>query len=168
MLSAFPRRQHGLATGLWGALGTLAAIIGPPLGGVLIEYASWNWIFFMNVPIGLIAIVTALLVVPELRRDRDSTSIDLAGILLSATAIGCLILAIIEGNSWGWGSPAIIGLLIGTALLGGLFVWWEGRVDHPMLDLRLFRIRPFTAAMLMTIVGGVAMGGGTLLLSSSW
>ena len=82
LLSAFPQREHGLATGLWGSLGTVAAIIGPPIGGVLIQYATWNWIFFMNVPIGIVAIAISLLVVPELRRDEDGAGIDLPGILL--------------------------------------------------------------------------------------
>jgi EmrB/QacA subfamily drug resistance transporter len=164
LLSAFPRHQHGLATGLWGAIGTLAAIIGPPLGGVLIEYASWSWIFFMNVPIGIVAVAVSVAVVPELRRDQDGAGIDLPGILLSGVALGCLILAIVEGNNWGWTSPAIIGLFVTAVVLGGAFVWWERRCPRPMLDLALFRIRPFSAANVMTIIGSIGMSGGTLML----
>jgi EmrB/QacA subfamily drug resistance transporter len=164
LLSAFPQREHGLATGLWGSLGTVAAIIGAPIGGVLIEYATWNWIFFMNVPIGIVAIAISLLVVPELRRDEDGAGIDLPGIVLSGVAIGCLILAIIEGADWGWGSAREIGLLVSAVVLSVGFVLWEKRAPRPMLDLALFRITPFSASTLMMIVGAVGMGGGMLLL----
>lgn len=164
LLSAFPARQHGLATGLWGSLGTLAAIIGPPLGGVLIQYASWHWIFFLNVPIGVVAVGIALFVVPELRRDQGGTGIDLPGILLSGTAIGCLILAIIQGNGWGWGSPPVIALLAAAVVLFAGFTWWEKRALRPMLDLDLFRIRPFSASTVMMVIGAIGMGGGMLLV----
>jgi EmrB/QacA subfamily drug resistance transporter len=164
LLSAFPAREHGLATGLWGSLGTVAAIIGPPIGGVLIQYATWNWIFFMNVPIGIVAIAISLFVVPELRRDQDGAGIDFPGILLSGTAIGCLVLAIIEGADWGWASAREISLLVAAVVLSAGFVLWEKRAARPMMDLALFRIVPFSASTLMMIVGSVGIGGGMLLL----
>lgn len=164
LLSAFPARQHGFATGLWGSLGTLAAIIGPPIGGVLIEYASWHWIFFMNVPIGVVAVGISLFTVPELRRDRDGAGIDLPGIVLSAAAIGTLILAVIQGAEWGWDSARIIGLLVAAVLFSGTFVFWEKRATRPMLDLALFRIVPFSASTVIMIIGAVGMGGGMLML----
>ncbi len=164
LLSAFPPREHGLATGLWGSLGTLAAIIGPPIGGVLIQYASWRWIFFMNVPIGIAAVGIAVFVVPEFRRDAGGAGIDLPGIVLSGAAIGCLILAIIQGDSWGWGSASVIGLLVAAVALNGLFLWWERRAPRPMLALGLFRITPFSVSTAMMIIGGIGIGGGMLLL----
>ncbi|MBN1460742.1 MAG: MFS transporter [Armatimonadetes bacterium] len=141
LLSAFPPAQHGLATGLWGAFGTLAGIIGPPVGGLLLQYASWRWIFFINVPIGIVAIGVSLLVVPELRRDTRAGGVDCLGIALSAGAIGCLILAIAEGNDWGWSSPTVLGLLAAALIFGSLFVWLEGRTKQPMVPIALFHVR---------------------------
>lgn len=163
LLGAFPPHQHGLATGLWGAIGTLAAVIGPPIGGLFIEYASWHWIFFMNVPVGIVAIILAIIVVPEMRRDTASASLDLGGIGLSAAALFCLTLAIIQGNTWQWGSPTVVGLLVASAVLLGAFLLWQRRSRSPMLNLSLFKIRSFSAANAMSVLSGVGMGGGVLL-----
>lgn len=164
LLSVFPRRQHGLATGLWGAFGNAAAIIGPPVGGVLIEYASWHWIFFMSVPVGIAAAVMTFLFVPEMRRDTAESTLDFGGIGLSALALFCLTLGIIQGNAWGWGSPPVIGLLAGAVTFLALFLLWQNRARSPMLDLRLFKIRPFSAANVMGVFGGIGLAGSTLLL----
>jgi EmrB/QacA subfamily drug resistance transporter len=162
LLGAFPRRQHGLATGLWGALGQAAAILGPPVGGLLIGYASWHWIFFMNVPLGVIAVVTGFLFVPEMRRDAESPGLDLPGIGLSAATLFCLTLAIIQGNTWGWRSVEVLALLAGFVVLLAAFLVWEYRSRSPMLNLRLFRIRPFSAASGMSLIGGVGMAAGLM------
>jgi len=164
LLSVFPRHQHGLATGLWGAFGNAAAIIGPPVGGVLIEYASWHWIFFMSVPVGVAAAVMTFLFVPEMRRDTAESTLDYGGIGLSAAALFCLTLGIIQGNAWGWGSPAVLGLLAGAAIFLVLFLLWQYRARSPMLDLRLFKIRPFSTANAMGVFGGIGLAGSTLLL----
>lgn len=164
LLGAFPAHQHGLATGLWGAMGTLAGVAGPPIGGLLIEYASWHWIFFMNVPVGIVAVLMAILFVPEVRRDTKSASLDVAGIGLSTAALFCLTLALVQGNSWHWDSAPVIGLFLATAVLFALFVLWEHRSRSPMLDLRLFRIKAFSSSNAMGVVGGIGMGGSTLLL----
>jgi EmrB/QacA subfamily drug resistance transporter len=164
LLSVFPRRQHGLATGLWGAFGNAAAIIGPPVGGVLIEYASWHWIFFMSVPVGIAAAVMTFLFVPEMRRDAAESTLDFGGIGLSAVALFCLTLGIIEGNAWGWGSPPVLGLLAGAVIFLAVFLLWQNRAPSPMLDLRLFTIRPFSAANAMGVFGGIGLAGSTLLL----
>lgn len=164
LLAVFPRHQHGLATGLWGAFGNVAAVIGPPVGGVLIEYASWHWIFFLNVPVGITAVVMAYLFVPEMKRDTADSSLDFGGIGLSALALFCLTLGIIQSNAWGWGSVPVLGLLSGAVVSLGLFLFWQNRARSPMLDLSLFRIRPFSAANSMGVVGGIGMAGATLLI----
>jgi len=164
LLGAFPSYQHGLATGLWASIGTVAAIAGPPVGGLLIEYASWHWIFFMNVPVGIAAVVMALLLVPEIRRDTKSASLDLPGIALSTAALFCLTLAIVQGNTWRWGSPVIVSLLVAAVVLVGLFLLWEHRFRSPMFELSLFKIRAFSSSNAMGVIGGVGMGGVTLLM----
>ena len=164
LMAAFPAHQHGAAVGLWGALGSVAAAVGPTLGGLIVEYLSWHWIFFVNIPVGIVAIAMALWIIPEHRPNRHAEGIDLPGILISAAGLFCLVLALIQGNSWGWGSPAIVGLFVVAAVSYPVFVWWERRTPSPMFDFRLLRIRSFTAANTAMFFVGAAMGGSLFLL----
>ena len=164
VLGAFPRRLQGTAVGLWGALGTVAAAVGPTLGGVLVTYASWHWIFFVNVPVGIAATVFALLVIPERRQEGVRGSIDIPGIAISAIGLLLLTLALIEGSVWGWTSPRILGLFAAAVISYPLFLWWELRAEQPMFPLKLLRIRSFTAANSAMMLIGMAMGGTFLIL----
>ncbi len=164
LLAAFPRRQHGLAVGVWGAMGTVAAALGPTLGGILIEYLSWHWIFFINIPVGVVALVMAAILIPERRPNRHAQGIDVPGILVSAIGLFCLVLALIEGNGWGWSSVRIVGLFAVALVSFPLFAWWELHTPSPMFDFRLLRIRSFTAANTSMMFIGAAMGGTMFLL----
>lgn len=165
MLGVFPRSQHGMAVGLWAALGSIAAALGPGLGGVLVTYGSWHWIFFVNVPIGIIALVAAAILVPESHGAEGSgVGVDVPGIALSAVGIFAITLALVQGNLWGWMSGRVLGLFALWAATVVLFAVWELRTSSPMLDLRLFRIRPFTAANASMLLVGTAMGGAIFLL----
>jgi len=166
LLGVFPREQQGMAVGLWGALGTVAAAVGPSLGGLLVTYASWHWIFLVNVPIGVVALLLAYSVVPEVRHPEKAgqEGLDVAGIVLAAFGLFCLTLALIQGNSWGWGSAAIIALFVMAFASYPLFVWWELRTRHPMFDFKLLRIRSFTAANMAMLFMGMAMGGTFLMV----
>lgn len=165
MLGVFPRSQHGMAVGLWAGLGSIAAALGPGLGGVLVTYGSWHWIFFVNVPIGIIALVAAAILVPESRgAEGTGAGVDVPGIALSAVGIFALTLALVQGNQWSWMSGRVLGLFALWAATIALFIVWELRTSSPMLDLRLFRIRPFTAANASMLLIGTAMGGAIFLL----
>ena len=165
VLGAFPRHQQGMAVGLWGALGTAAAAVGPTLGGILVTYGSWHWIFFVNVPIGLLAVVFASAVIPASVGQRSAEGgIDIPGIVISASGLFMLTLALVQGNSWGWTSPQILALFAGAIIAYPLFVWWEARTTHPMFPLKLLRIRSFTAANSAIMFIGIAMGGTFLLV----
>ncbi len=164
LMGAFPKRQHGQAVALWGALGTVAAAIGPTLGGLLVTYVSWKWIFFVNVPIGVGALIFALAVVPEVRRAEGGQGIDLVGILLAAGGLFCFTLGLIQGNDWGWTSARIVALLVVAVATFPVFYWWETRRQDPMFDFRLMRIRSFAAANTAQAGIGTAMGGAMLLL----
>jgi EmrB/QacA subfamily drug resistance transporter len=168
VLGAFPRHQQGMAVGLWGALGTAAAAVGPTLGGLLVTYGGahgWKWIFFVNVPIGAAAVVFALLVVPHrVHGGHTEGGIDVPGIAVSAGGLFLLTLALVQGNSWGWTSPAVIALFVAAVACYPLFVWWELRTAHPMFPLELLRIRSFTAANSAIMFVGMAMGGTFLLV----
>jgi EmrB/QacA subfamily drug resistance transporter len=164
LFTVFPRHQQGMAVGLWGGLGAVAAAIGPTLGGVLSQYASWHWVFLINVPIGAIALAICWWVVPKGRGRRTSTGIDAVGVVVSAAGLFCLVLALIEANTWGWTSPKTLGLFAVAVASGVLFVWWELRIPAPMFDFRLLRIRSFTAANTTMLLVGATLGGGLFLL----
>ena len=132
VMSVFPRRQQGMAVGLWGALGTVAAAVGPSLGGLLIEYVSWHWVFFINVPVGLIALALAWWVVPSLREKSGAARFDVLGVAISATGLFCLVLALIQTSAWGWTSGRTLALFTAAVVSFPLFVWWEVRSPSPM------------------------------------
>ncbi len=165
VLGAFPRRQQGMAVGIWGALGTAAAAVGPTLGGVLVTYGHWSWIFFVNIPVGIFAVVVCGIVVPaHVRKARSAGGIDIPGIVISGLGLFMLTLGLVQGNSWGWTSPAIIGLLVAAVATFPLFMWWEMRNPSPMFPVKLLRIRSFTAANTSIMFIGMAMGGTFLMV----
>jgi len=165
VLGAFPRRQQGMAVGIWGALGTAAAAVGPTLGGVLVTYGHWSWIFFVNIPVGIFAVVVCSIVIPARAKQAPSGGgLDIPGIAISGLGLFMLTLGLVQGNSWGWSSPAIVGLLVAAALTFPLFMWWELRTPSPMFPVKLLRIRSFTAANTSIMFIGMAMGGTFLMV----
>jgi len=164
VLGAFPRRQQGTAVGIWGALGTAAAAVGPALGGVLVTQGHWSWIFFVNVPIGIVALIACALVIPRSRPHANEGGMDVPGMLVSGTGLFCLTLALVEGDAWGWTSVTIMALFVAAAVSFPLFMWWETRTKSPMFPVSLLRIRSFTAANTAVMFIGLAMGGTFLML----
>jgi EmrB/QacA subfamily drug resistance transporter len=164
LFSVFPRRQTGMAFGIWGSISAIAAAIGPSLGGVLIEYGSWHWVFFMNVPVGVGALIFGWFVIPKVKEVLAGSRIDFLGVVISAVGLFCLVLGLIQANEWGWTSARVLALFAVAIASYPLFMWGELRTPSPMFDFRLLRIRSFTAAnTAMTFIGG-AMGGGMFLL----
>jgi EmrB/QacA subfamily drug resistance transporter len=147
----FAPYERGTAFGLWGATTGFAVAVGPLVGGVLTEHLGWEWIFFVNVPVGLLTFAMVLLRVPEGGRDTTAR-IDWPGLVTFSGALLCLVLALIRGNDEGWGSAPILGLLAASGLLLAAFVAIELRTQAPMLDLRLFRIPAFTGAQITAFV----------------
>jgi EmrB/QacA subfamily drug resistance transporter len=143
----FAPNERGTAIGLWGATTGFAVAVGPVVGGVITEHLGWEWIFFVNVPVGLATLAMTLARVPEGERDT-SARIDWAGLVTFSGALFCLVLALIRGNDEGWGSALIVGLLAASAVLLAAFVAVELRTEAPMLDLHLFRIPAFTGAQI--------------------
>ena len=164
LFSVFPRRQTGMAFGIWGAVSATAVAVGPPLGGVLIEYGSWHWVFFINVPVGIGALIFGSAVIPKVREALAGTRIDYVGVVISAIGLFCLVLGLIQANDWGWTSARILTLFAVAIVSYPLFMWWELHTPSPMFDFRLLRIRSFTAANTAMMFIGGALGGGMFLL----
>ncbi len=163
LLAEFPTQQRALAVAVWSATGAVAAAAGPPIGGLLVQ-ASWRWVFLVNLPIGL---VTALLGARVLRESRDPDGKrfpDLAGAALLVLASSALMLVIVQGQSWGWTSVRVLGLLVGSAVLTAAFLYQSLRHRAPVLELGLFRSRAFSAANIASTLFFAAFGA--MLLSN--
>ncbi|HEY3021718.1 MAG TPA: MFS transporter, partial [Solirubrobacteraceae bacterium] len=144
--NAFPPEERGKAIGTWAGVSAMALAIGPVVGGFLVENVSWQSIFFLNLPVAALAVVVTLAAAPESRDESQRHMIDWAGIGALSVGLTALVLALVEGNSWGWGSAEIVALLVAAA--GGLatFGLIEPRVREPMVDFSLFRSKTFLGA----------------------
>ncbi|HEV7846945.1 MAG TPA: DHA2 family efflux MFS transporter permease subunit [Thermoleophilaceae bacterium] len=144
----FPPKERGTAFGIWGATTGFAVAVGPLAGGALTDAFGWEWIFLVNVPIGLATAAVSLARVPGSERDPNAR-IDWAGLVTFSSGLFCFVFALIRGNDDGWGSAKIVGLLVAAVVLLAVFVIAELRRDQPMLDLRLFRVPTFTGAQIV-------------------
>jgi len=163
LLAAFPAGRQGFAAGLFGMASTLAAALGPTLGGLLIDRWSWPAIFWFNLPVGIAGLALAAAALPRVRVPNP-LPVDLPGLGLSSAGLVCLTLALIQANDWGWTSPAILALFAGAVVLLALFVWRELTAAHPVFDLHLFRDRTFAAASAAIMTVDVAMMGCMFML----
>src|SRR6478609_4962653 len=152
-------RQRAAAVGIWSAVGALALAVGPLLGGLLSEYLSWGWIFFINVPVGLATLALAAVAIRESREDSGPRRIDVPGVIISAVALFALTFALIEGHDRGWTSPVILGAFGIAAVLGIVFVQLERRVAEPMVAMSLFRERVFSGGLVALMMWGFGLFG---------
>ena len=157
--ATFEPRERGKAIGIWAGVSALALAIGPLVGGLLTEHANWNWIFFINVPIGAVGLVTAPLLIAESRDTSLNQRPDLPGLATSALGLFALTYGFIEANTYGWGSTRIL-LAFAVAVVSlVVFVLLERSQRAPMLDLSLFRNRTFSGANTAMLFVGLAMFG---------
>jgi len=144
MITAYiPMAQKGKAMGIIMTVAALGTAIGPTIGGVLTQFLSWHWIFFINVPVGIIALFLGTKVIPATMPHDKPAGFDKAGALLIFTGLAALLFAVSEGQTLGWNSPAIIGALALAIITLGYFVWHELKAADPLLELRLFKNRNF-------------------------
>lgn len=154
--AVFASDERGKALGINAMSVALGLSLGPILGGMLTEWFAWRWVFFVNLPVGLLGIFWALRVLPDARKVAAQRFDAIGGVLVSV-ALLCLLLAITEGESWGWASVRTLALLAAFAVLGALFVMAELKVGQPLLDLRLFAIRPFSAGNASLLIAFAAL-----------
>src|SRR3954452_6702824 len=153
---AFTGRDRATAFGIWGATIGAAVAIGPLVGGALTDTLGWEWIFFVNVPIGIAAVFITLEQVDE-SKDPTPSGIDWPGAATFTAGLFMLVLALIRGNEEGWGSTLIVALFAGTVVALAAFIAVELRNDHPMFELRLFRNRTFGGASIVAFALSAAM-----------
>src|SRR5262245_8972160 len=163
LLAAFPPKQWAGAIAAWGAVSAVAAALGPPLGGLLVEAGSWRWIFVINLPVGLITVWLGLRRLRE-SRATETTPPDLPGAVLLAGATGALALALVQGETWGWGSAATLGTFAAALVFGAVLLARTRRVAAPVLEPALLRTRWVRAANAGTMAFGAALFAANLCL----
>jgi EmrB/QacA subfamily drug resistance transporter len=156
--ATFPPRERGTAIGIWAGTSALALAIGPLVGGLITEHIDWSWIFFVNVPIGVLGVGASYLFIDE-SRDETHTSLDLPGLAASALGLFALTYGLIEANTYGWTSARIVGAFVLAAASLIAFLVIERRRRDPMLPLELFRNRTYTGANLVMLLVALAMFG---------
>ena len=155
----FPPKQRGTAIGIWVGVSALALAIGPLVGGLITEHINWNWVFFINVPVGIIAIVAAFLFIDESRDTSQEQRPDIPGLALSAIGLFALTYGLIESNNYGWSSGRVVGAFVIAAVSLVSFVLVERHQRLPMLDLSLFKNRTFAGANTVMLLTALAMFG---------
>jgi EmrB/QacA subfamily drug resistance transporter len=161
--AAVSPERRGVALGAWGGIGGLAVAAGPLVGGAVVEGISWQWIFWLNVPIGLVLIPLAYLRLKETY--GPATRLDLLGLALASTGLLGIVWGLVRGNAVGWSSPEIVGSLAVGAILTTAFVLWELLAPAPMLPMRFFRSRAFSAANAASLFMFFGMFGSIFLLA---
>jgi EmrB/QacA subfamily drug resistance transporter len=163
--ATFPPRERGTAIGIWAGVSASALAIGPLIGGLLTEHVGWSSIFYVNVPIGVVAITASLLLIDESRDTSAGRRLDPFGLATSGLGLFALTYGLIEANSYGWTSPRIVGSFAIAALALAAFVVLEHRQERPMLDLGLFRNTTFVGANLVFLLVVLAMFGVLFFVS---
>ena len=162
LTAAFPIERRGMIVGVYGGLAGLAVAMGPIVGGAVTQSIDWHWIFWINVPIGVVAAILGVRLLPESYGAPER--LDLVGVGLVTAGVVSLVWALSRASDVGWSSPEVVGMLVaGAALLGG-FVVWESSVREPMVPLRLFAARDFAVGNVTTfLMSGAIFAGGLLV-----
>jgi EmrB/QacA subfamily drug resistance transporter len=162
--ATFPARERAKAIGIWAAVSGLGIAIGPVAGGWIVEHADWSWVFLVNIPFVIAALLAQRPLVPE-SRDPSAPRLDIPGFALSTAGLTALVWGVIEAPSLGWTDARIVGAFAAAVGLLGAFAAWEMRTSHPMLDVRLFRNRRFSAASGAIALSFFAMFGAIFFLT---
>jgi EmrB/QacA subfamily drug resistance transporter len=161
--SAVRPERRGLALGAWGGISGLAVAIGPLVGGAVVSGISWHWIFWLNVPIGIVLAPLALMRLDETH--GPATKLDLPGLGLASAGLFGIVWGLVRGNTVGWGSAEIVATLVAGVALLAAFVAWELRTETPMLPMRFFKNRTFTLANVSSLFMFFGMFGSIFLLA---
>ncbi|WP_407698723.1 MFS transporter [Streptomyces fagopyri] len=163
--ATFPAEKLNMAIGIWGMVIGASTAGGPILGGLLVQHVSWQSVFFINVPVGVAALVLGLLILTDHRARNAPRSFDIPGIALLSGAMFCLVWALIKAPAWGWGSGLTWAFLAASVLGFGLFALWETRVAEPLIPLGLFRSVPLSAGVVLMVLMAIAFLGGLFFVT---
>ncbi|MER7723561.1 MFS transporter [Streptomyces sp. NPDC096323] len=163
--ATFPAEKLNMAIGIWGMVIGASTAGGPILGGVLVEHVSWQSVFFINVPVGVIALVMGVLILKDHRAENAPRSFDITGIVLLSTAMFCLIWALIKGAEWGWGDLKTVGFLVAAVALFAGFAFVQQRVREPLIPLAMFRSVPLSAGVVLMVLMAFAFMGGLFFVT---
>jgi EmrB/QacA subfamily drug resistance transporter len=163
LLASVPAQARARAIGTWSALGALGAALGPVIGGSLVQF-SWRWVFWINLPVGLAAVLLAARVVPESKDERIQGRPDVLGAALLAAAVGLVAWALVEAPGWGWGSAGFVGVLLASLACGAIMVARSHRHHAPVIELGLLRSRTFSGTFVASIL--YYAGFGAFVLNS--
>ncbi|WP_250037513.1 DHA2 family efflux MFS transporter permease subunit [Paractinoplanes maris] len=163
LAEAVPARLRTAAVGIWGGISGLGVAVGPVVGGAVVEGLDWHWIFWLNVPVGVVAVILALTVLGESR--GGARRLDPLGLVLSAAGMLLVIWGVVDGPDRGWASARILTMLIGGAALLAAFLFWQARNPAPMLPLRLFRSPGFSLVNAVTLTFSAGAFGSVFLLA---
>lgn len=150
--ATFPPQRFGMAVGIWAMVSSVSTALGPIVGGLLVEHVNWESVFYINAPIGVIALIFSALVLPESRHETGRHRFDVPGVLLLALGLLTLVFGVVKGETWGWGSASTIGTIAGGLVVLVLFGWYETRIEHPLLPMRLFRSPALTIGAVITAI----------------
>ncbi|MEU7032781.1 MFS transporter [Streptomyces sp. NPDC046237] len=164
--ATFPAEKLNMAIGIWGMVIGASTAGGPILGGFLVEHVSWQSVFFINVPVGVLALVLGLVILKDHRAENAPRSFDILGILLLSGAMGSLVWGLINaGAKWGWASGNTVGCLAAAVLLFVLFALWQTKVKEPLIPLAMFRSVPLTAGVVLMVLMAFAFMGGLFFVT---
>ncbi|MEU2419509.1 MFS transporter [Streptomyces sp. NPDC007851] len=163
--ATFPAEKLNMAIGIWGMVIGASTAGGPILGGVLVQHVSWQSVFFINVPVGLIALVLGVVMLLDHRAENAPRSFDLLGIGLLSGAMFCLVWALIKAPTWGWGDGKTWTFIAASVLGFAFFSFWETKVREPLIPLGLFRSVPLSAGVVLMVLMAIAFMGGLFFVT---
>ncbi|MGW7028838.1 MFS transporter [Streptomyces xanthophaeus] len=163
--ATFPAEKLNMAIGIWGMVIGASTAAGPIVGGLLVEHVSWQSVFFINVPVGIVALLFGLFILVDHRAENAPRSFDLLGVLLLSGAMFSLIWALIKAAEWGWGDSRTLLFLAAAVLCFGLFTFWETKVAEPLIPLGMFRSLPLSAGTVLMVLMAFAFMGGLFFVT---
>ncbi|WP_435214272.1 MFS transporter [Streptomyces sp. bgisy034] len=163
--ATFPAEKLNMAIGIWGMVIGASTAGGPILGGVLVEHVNWQSVFFINVPVGILAVVLGVLILLDHRAENAPRSFDILGIALLSAAMFCLVWALIKAPEWGWGDGRTWAFIAVSVIGFALFGFWETKVREPLIPLALFRSVPLSAGVVLMVLMAIAFMGGLFFVT---
>ncbi|WP_354640142.1 MFS transporter [Kitasatospora camelliae] len=162
---AFPAERLNMAIGIWGGVIGASTAAGPIVGGLLVEHVNWESVFYINIPVGLVALLLGLWVLRDVKAENAARSFDIPGIVLLSGAMFMLVWGIIKAPTWGWGDPTTLLFLGGALAAMVLFALWQTRAEEPLIPLSLFRSVPLSAGALLMVLMAFAFFGGVFFIT---